>query len=56
MVAMEAGVLEEVIGRLLNHSPISITGLRYAMPSRDALRPAMEIVCIQLESRHRSES
>lgn len=25
-VAMEAGVLEEVVGRLLNHTPLSITG------------------------------
>jgi integrase len=28
-VAMEAGVLEEVVGRLLNHTPLSITGQRY---------------------------
>lgn len=43
-VAMEAGVLEEVVGRLLNHTPLSITGQRYVRPSLDALRPAMELV------------
>ena len=40
-VAMEAGVLEEIVGRLLNHTPLSITGQRYARPSLDALRPSM---------------
>ncbi|MEN8742880.1 MAG: tyrosine-type recombinase/integrase [Phaeobacter gallaeciensis] len=37
-VAMEAGVLEEVVGRLLNHTPLSITGQRYTKPSLVALR------------------
>lgn len=41
-VAMEAGVIEELVGRLLNHTPLSITGHRYVRPSLDALRPAME--------------
>ena len=41
-VAMEAGVLEEIVGRLLNHTPLSITGQRYAKPSLDALRPPMD--------------
>ncbi|WP_085807773.1 tyrosine-type recombinase/integrase [Roseovarius albus] len=50
-VAMEAGVLEEVVGRLLNHTPLSITGQRYALPSLDALRPAMETVCSELQLR-----
>ena len=50
-VAMEAGVLEEIVGRLLNHTPLSITGQRYAMPSLDALRPAMEITCAELKKR-----
>jgi integrase len=27
-VAMESGVLEEIVGRLLNHTPLSITGQR----------------------------
>ncbi len=48
---MEAGVLEEIIGRLLNHTPLSITGQRYARPSLDALRPAMQTICDALESR-----
>ena len=53
-VAMEAGVLEEVVGRLLNHTPLSITGQRYTMPSLDALRPAMETVCAELNARQRA--
>jgi integrase len=47
-VAMEAGVLEEIVGRLLNHTPISITGQRYMRPSLDALRPSMEVACLEL--------
>jgi integrase len=50
-VAMEAGILEEIVGRLLNHTPLSITGQRYARPSLDALRPAMQVVCDALEKR-----
>lgn len=50
-VAMEAGVLEEVVGRLLNHTPLSITGQRYAKPSLEALRPAMQAACDELSSR-----
>ncbi|PWE31196.1 integrase [Maritimibacter sp. 55A14] len=50
-VAMEAGVLEEVVGRLLNHTPLSITGQRYTRPSLDALRPAMEMACGELSRR-----
>ena len=50
-VAMEAGVLEEVVGRLLNHTPLSITGQRYVRPSIEALRPAMEMVCDELDRR-----
>jgi integrase len=50
-VAMEAGVLEEIVGRLLNHTPLSITGQRYARPSLDALRPSMEIACDELSKR-----
>lgn len=50
-VAIEAGVLEEVVGRLLNHTPITITGTRYIRPSLDALRPSMEIVCSELRRR-----
>ncbi|MBO6854194.1 MAG: integrase family protein [Marivivens sp.] len=50
-VAMEAGVLEEVVGRLLNHTPLSITGQRYTKPRLDALRPSMETVCKELGER-----
>ena len=50
-VAVEAGVLEEVAGRLLNHTPQTITGQRYVKPSLDALRPAMETVCAELVKR-----
>lgn len=50
-VAMEAGVLEEIVGRLLNHTPLSITGQRYMKPSLDALRPSMESVCNELSDR-----
>ncbi|WP_181893049.1 tyrosine-type recombinase/integrase [Falsiruegeria mediterranea] len=50
-IAMEAGVLEEIVGRLLNHTPLSITGQRYARPSLDALRPSMEIVCNKISAR-----
>lgn len=50
-VAMEAGVLEELVGRLLNHTPLSITGQRYAKPSLDALRPAMAAECTEFKSR-----
>ena len=47
-VAVEAGVMEEVVGRLLNHTPLTVTGQRYAKPSLDALRPHMETVCNEL--------
>ncbi len=50
-VAMEAGVLEEIVGRLLNHTPLSITGQRYARPSLEALRPAMEKTSSELLKR-----
>lgn len=50
-VAVEAGVLEEIVGRLLNHTPMSITGQRYALPSLEALRPSMEKVCGELTAR-----
>lgn len=50
-VAMEAGVLEEIVGRLLNHTPVSITGQRYTRPSLDALRPAMATICSTLAER-----
>ena len=48
-VAVEAGVLEEVVGRLLNHTALSITGQRYAKPSLDALRSPMETICVEMD-------
>lgn len=53
-VAMETGVLEEVVGRLLNHTPLSITGQRYTLPSLDALRPQMETICVELYRRQKN--
>ena len=50
-VALEAGVLEEIVGRLLNHTPLSITGQRYARPSLDALRPSTERTCKEILAR-----
>lgn len=50
-VAMEAGVLEEIVGRLLNHTPLSITGQRYVKPSLEALRPSMAAVTQELQER-----
>jgi len=50
-VAVEAGVLEEVVGRLLNHTPLSITGQRYTRPSLASLRPAMQTICNELNLR-----
>lgn len=52
-VAMEAGVMEEVVGRLLNHTPLSITGQRYVKPSLDALRPSMNQISSELDARLR---
>ena len=50
-IAMEAGILEEVVGRLLNHTPLNLTGQRYVRPSLDALRPAMQTTCDELDKR-----
>ena len=55
-VAVEAGVLEEIVGRLLNHTPLSVTGQRYAKPSLEALRPHMDTVCAALLTRSASRS
>lgn len=50
-VAVEAGVLEEIVGRLLNHTPQSVTGARYVKPSLDALRPHMATIAAALHDR-----
>jgi hypothetical protein len=50
-VAMEAGVLEEIVGRLLIHTPLSIAGRCYIRPRIEALRPAMLAACNELSKR-----
>lgn len=50
-VALEAGVFEEYVGRLLNHTPPTITGQRYARPRLDALREHMATACEALSRR-----
>ena len=50
-VGVEAGVPEEVIGRLLNHASKTITGQRYVKPKLDFLRSAMQVTIDGLESR-----
>ena len=50
-VGVEAGVPEEVMGRLLNHASKTITGQRYVKPKLDFLRSAMVVVIEELEWR-----
>ena len=50
-VGVEAGVPEEVMGRLLNHASKTITGQRYVKPKLDFLRSAMALVVEELERR-----
>ena len=50
-VAVEAGIPEEVVGRLLNHASKTITGQRYVKPKLDFLRAAMEEIVAELECR-----
>jgi site-specific recombinase XerC len=50
-VGVEAGIPEEVIGRLLNHASKTITGQRYVKPKLDFLRTAMQVVVEELERR-----
>lgn len=50
-VAVEAGVLEEIVGRLLNHTPQTVTGARYVKPSLDALRPAVDAATQEITRR-----
>lgn len=40
-VATEAGLFEEIIGRLLNHTPQSVTGSSYVVMGHDKLAPYM---------------
>ena len=50
-VGVEAGIPEEVVGRLLNHASKTITGQRYVKPKLDFLRSAMELVVAELLQR-----
>ena len=50
-VGVEAGIPEEVVGRLLNHASKTITGQRYVKPKLDFLRAAMEMIVAELERR-----
>jgi integrase len=50
-VGVEAGVPEEVMGRLLNHASKTITGQRYVKPKLDFLRSAMGMVVEDLVNR-----
>ena len=50
-VAVEAGIPEEVVGRLLNHASKTITGQRYVRPNLDFMRSAMQIVTDELKRR-----
>jgi integrase len=50
-VAVEAGIPEEVVGRLLNHASKTITGQRYVRPNLDFMRSAMKVVTDELERR-----
>ena len=42
-VAVEAGIPEEVVGRLLNHASKTITGQRYVRPNLHFMRSAMPL-------------
>ena len=45
-VSMDLSVIEEIASRLLNHTPILVTGQRYMRPSIDAMRHAMIDICV----------
>lgn len=49
--AVEAGIPEEVVGRLLNHASKTITGQRYVRPNLDFMRSAMQVVVDELARR-----
>ena len=44
IASTEAGLLEEVVGRLLNHTPQSVTGARYIVVGHEKLRAPMQQV------------
>jgi len=47
----EAGVPEEMIGCLLNHTPQTITGRVYVKPDLDFMRAAMQVAVDEIERR-----
>ena len=47
----EAGLFEEVVGRLLNHTPTSVTGARYIVVGYDKLREPMEKILTAFKHR-----
>jgi len=53
-VAVEAGIPEEVVGRLLNHASKTITGQRYVRPNLEFMRSAMTIVVDEIKNRLRT--
>lgn len=50
-VATQAGLLEEIIGRLLNHTPQSVTGSSYVVMGHDKLAPYMAQVITAFKQR-----
>lgn len=50
-VATEAGLFEEIIGRLLNHTPQSVTGSSYVVMGYDKLAPYMAQVITAFKHR-----
>ena len=49
MGVTEAGLLEETVGRLLNHTPASVTGAHYVVVDHEKLREPMTRVVSALE-------
>jgi integrase len=50
-VAVEAGIPEEMVGRLLNHASRTITGQRYVRPNLEFLRSAMKVPTEEIKKR-----
>jgi integrase len=50
-VGVEAGLPEEVVGRLLNHASQSVTGQRYVRPNLEFLRTSIQVVVTELDKR-----
>jgi integrase len=54
--AVEAGIPEEVVGRLLNHASKTITGQRYVRPNLDFMRAATKVAVDELDRRLNSST